>query len=128
MYTYRIPTESNGPLWDKNGHQWEKYINEDDEIMWKGVDTANDEVTWTDLLFYYGPLADTPDRPKVGSLLTYDQLLTLTTGAIIAIDGEAPYTNEKGWWCANGQKRLRADDLSNPLKRKLEYRLLRQGY
>lgn len=81
MTTYNTPEEPAGPVWDKDGHRWER--------LTTGV-WLRDGATWTfsawyRLLHQYGPLTDAPPV-KVGDKVTLSELSKLPDWSIAAGD------------------------------------------
>lgn len=61
MTEYRIPTEPDGPVWDKDGSKWERKDN-----SWMTA-PLSPRKRWSKLIADYGPLRDYPPEPAHGT-------------------------------------------------------------
>ena len=84
MAEYKLPAEPDGPVWDKNGTKFYKVqaLSFQDRPEWTSG-PYNDVYSWRDLVYFSGPLTDTPPV-KVGDTgLTAEQVWGLPKGSVI---------------------------------------------
>ena len=100
MTTYNLPEEPTGPVWDKDGHKWERLG--DGSWLREGATWAY-RTEWYRLLHLSGPLTYTPPV-KVGDKVTFTEfskmpnhsVAGLRRGVFINFEGSVS-TGRPGW-------------------------------
>ena len=95
---FELPTEPDGPVWDKHGDKWTR--TENDGWVFEGCVYRQ----WGELLTGYGPISTEP-KLGVGDLpKTFKEYESLPNGTIVADNFELPWTKGGDVWRRAGDR------------------------